>query len=52
MSAPISPEEMRNQPRVFRVNHAQNRKPMTLDEALLEMENDLDYLAYSCLGDG
>jgi hypothetical protein len=46
MSAPISPEEMRNQPRVFRVNHAQNRKPMTLDEALLEMENDLDYLAY------
>jgi putative sigma-54 modulation protein len=31
---------------VFRVNHAQNRKPMTLDEALLEMENDLDYLAY------
>jgi putative sigma-54 modulation protein len=31
---------------VFRVNHLQKRKPMTLDEALLEMENDFDYLVY------
>jgi putative sigma-54 modulation protein len=31
---------------VFRVNHLNKRKPMTLDEALLEMENDLDYLVY------
>lgn len=31
---------------IFRVNHHQNRKPMTLDEALLEMEKDLDYLVY------
>jgi putative sigma-54 modulation protein len=31
---------------VFRVNHTQNRKPMTLDEALLEMEGGLDYLVY------
>ncbi len=33
-------------PVVFRVNHHERRKPMTLDEALLEMENDLDYLLY------
>lgn len=32
--------------KVFRVNHHQQRKPMTLDEALLEMENDRDYLVY------
>jgi putative sigma-54 modulation protein len=33
-------------PRIFRVNHGQNRKPMTLDEALIEMENNRDYLVY------
>lgn len=32
--------------RVFHVNHHEKRKPMTLDEALLEMEKDLDYLVY------
>ena len=32
--------------RVFRVNHHQKRKPMTLDEALIEMEKDRDYLVY------
>jgi len=32
--------------RIFRVNHHQYRKPMTLDEALLEMEKDRDYLVY------
>ena len=32
--------------RVFRVNHHQRRKPMTLEEALLEMEKNLDYLVY------
>jgi putative sigma-54 modulation protein len=31
---------------VNRVNHHQKRKPMTLDEALLEMEKGLDYLVY------
>jgi putative sigma-54 modulation protein len=39
-------EEPEDAGRVFRVNHHQRRKPMTLDEALLEMENDLDYLVY------
>jgi putative sigma-54 modulation protein len=32
--------------RVYRVNHHQRRKPMTLDEALLEMEKNRDYLVY------
>lgn len=31
---------------VYRVNHHQQRKPMTLEEALLEMEKDQDYLVY------
>jgi putative sigma-54 modulation protein len=32
--------------RVFHVNHHGERKPMTLDEALLEMERGRDYLVY------
>jgi putative sigma-54 modulation protein len=32
--------------RIFRVNHKGTRKPMTLDEAVLEMENNQDYLVY------
>lgn len=31
---------------VFRINHHGRRKPMTLDEALLEMEKGRDYLVY------
>lgn len=44
-----APEPSRNgtgAPRVFRVNHKGQRKPMTLDEALLEMENGGEYLVY------
>lgn len=33
-------------PRVFRVNYHEDRKPMTLDEALLEMENKQDYVVF------
>lgn len=33
-------------PRVFRVNGAAGRKPITLEEALLEIGPDKDYLAY------
>ena len=33
-------------PRVYRVDNNQRHKPMTIDEALLEMENDRDYLVY------
>ncbi|HEY1340285.1 MAG TPA: ribosome-associated translation inhibitor RaiA [Bryobacteraceae bacterium] len=32
--------------RVFRINHHQKRKPMTLEEALLEMDRNRDYLVY------
>jgi putative sigma-54 modulation protein len=32
--------------RIFRVNDHQHSKPMTLDEALLAMEKDRDYLVY------
>ena len=32
--------------KVFRINHHQRSKPMTLEEALLEMEKDRDYLVY------
>ena len=38
--------EAADEKKVFRVNHHQQRKPMTLDEALLEMEKDRDYLVY------
>ena len=32
--------------RVHKVNHHQKRKPMTLDEAVLEMDDTRDYLVY------
>jgi putative sigma-54 modulation protein len=32
--------------RVFRVNHSDGSKPMTLEEAMLEMEASQDYLIY------
>ncbi len=32
--------------RVYRVNHHQKRKPMTLEEALLAMDKNRDYLVY------
>ena len=31
---------------IYRVNNNQRQKPMTLDEALLQMEKDRDYLVY------
>ncbi|HLK46917.1 MAG TPA: ribosome-associated translation inhibitor RaiA [Bryobacteraceae bacterium] len=45
--AASAPEpEPEGERQVFRVNHHQKRKPMTLDEALLEMDKDRDYLVY------
>ncbi len=38
--------EAEGQPQVYRVNHHQKRKPMTLDEAILEMDKKRDYLVY------
>ena len=40
--APKSPRERQ----VHRVNHHEKRKPMTLDEAVLEMDQTRDYLVY------
>ena len=42
-SAPAEPD---GQGRVYRVNHHQKRKPMTLDEAILEMDKSRTYLVY------
>lgn len=36
----------KSRPKVFRVNHQDGRKPMTLDEAMLEMTDGHDYLVY------
>ena len=33
-------------PKVFRVEYSQGRKPMTLEEAVMEMEKDLPYVVY------
>jgi putative sigma-54 modulation protein len=33
-------------PRIFRVNYDEDSKPMTLEEALLEMETDTNYVVY------
>jgi putative sigma-54 modulation protein len=42
-----SAEDGQGQPgRVYRVNHHQKRKPMTLEEAMLEMDKNRDYLVY------
>jgi putative sigma-54 modulation protein len=41
-----SSEGEQDSKRVFRVNGVGRRKPMTLDEALLEMDNTRDYLVY------
>jgi putative sigma-54 modulation protein len=47
-AAPEAPEvEAEAEPgQVFRVNHHERRKPMTLEEALMAMEQDRDYLVY------
>jgi putative sigma-54 modulation protein len=41
-----APVEVDGSGRVYRVNHHQKRKPMTLDEAILEMDKSRDYLVY------
>jgi len=44
LAAPTTPAG--SSARVFRPNHHEQRKPMTLDEALLEIEEGRDYVAY------
>lgn len=41
-----APAPASNGSRVFRVNHHDRRKPATLDEAILEMEDGRDYHVY------
>jgi len=41
-----APEKAAPARRVFRVNHHGQRKPMTLDEAMIEMENRDGYMVY------
>lgn len=46
-AAAVEPEhEAEPDRKVYRVNHHQKRKPMTLDEAILEMDAKRDYLVY------
>ena len=45
-SMPAPEAEPEKERRVYRVNHHQKRKPMTLEEAMLEMSKDRDYLVY------
>lgn len=33
-------------PKIFRVDYSQDRKPMTVEEAMLEMERAVDYVVY------
>lgn len=40
--APSAPSN----PRIFRPNHHERRKPITLEEAMLQMEDGRDYLVY------
>lgn len=42
----VEEAEPENGKRVYRVNHHQRRKPMTLDEAMLEMDPGRNYLVY------
>jgi putative sigma-54 modulation protein len=44
--APAAPPEPEIERRVFRVNNHEGHKPMTLEEAILEMEKGADYLVY------
>ena len=46
VAAPAAETESENGRRVYRVNHHEKRKPMTLDEAMMEMEKDRSYMVY------
>ena len=43
---PTSNNGSGRKPKVFHVNYQEDRKPMTLEEAMLEMEKDGDYIVY------
>lgn len=43
---PASVSEKRSAKKIFRVNHGHGKKPMTLEEAMLELESAQDYMVY------
>jgi putative sigma-54 modulation protein len=43
---PPAPAEAESERRIYRVNHHRKRKPMTVDEAILEMDASRDYMVY------
>lgn len=45
-AAPKPAAERGNHKKIFRVNHGDGNKPMTLEEAMLEMEASQDYMVY------
>jgi putative sigma-54 modulation protein len=45
-AGPASEPEAESERRVYHVDHHRKRKPMTLDEAVLEMDGDRDYVVY------
>jgi ribosome hibernation promoting factor len=45
-SARLSAPAKANPKKVYRVNHGDGNKPMTLEEAMLEMEASQDYMVY------
>ena len=46
VSVTVPAAEPEAEKRVYRINHHQKSKPMTLEEALLELDKDRDYLVY------
>jgi putative sigma-54 modulation protein len=45
--ASVTPSSQKKSPKkVFRVDHGDGKKPMTLEEAMLEMEASQDYMVY------
>ena len=45
-SKSLAPKNAGKNKKVFRVNHSDGSKPMTLEEAMLEMEASQDYMVY------
>jgi putative sigma-54 modulation protein len=41
-----APPNGARRPKIFRVDYSQDRKPMTVEEAMLEMERAVDYVVY------
>ena len=48
--APVAAASGNGARRIYRVNNNQGHKPMTVDEAVVEMEKDRDYLVYRDAG--